>query len=109
MADRDTPKPPQRGTGFPVFPLPRVVETLREVAKYGLHQPRGAFAERLGHQTADSGPFRRKLASFREFGLVSPRGSDIEFTELGTQIAVPVDGDREQAALQAAFFHCDLF
>lgn len=99
----------QRGRGFPVLNLPRATEAVREVVKYGLRQTRGAFAERLGHQTADSGPFRQKLAAFREFGLVTSGGAEIEFTDLGQQVAIPLDADAERAALQVAFFKCELF
>jgi hypothetical protein len=99
----------QRSRGFPILDLLRVVEALREVSKYGMRQPRAAFAERLGHTTPDSGPFRRKLAAFREFGLVLPRGDEVVFTDLGQQLAVPVNARAELDAVRRAFFECRLF
>lgn len=99
----------QRGRGFPVWALPRVVDALRDVVRYGMRQSRPAFAERLGHQTPASGPFRQKLAAFREFGLVTTRGEDIVLTDLGQQVAVPVDRTSERRAVRAAFFECRLF
>ncbi len=107
-------KPPstetrRRGTGFPVVPLPEAARTLRRVAKHGPEHSLGAFAQYLGHGTSNSGPFRAKLAAFRDWKLVTTSGNRVVLTALGKQIAQTDEGPEEVAALRQAFAQCAIF
>lgn len=48
-----------------------------------------AFAQNIGHSTANSGAYRGKLADLRKFGLLKSRG--IEPTDLAFELANPKD------------------
>lgn len=58
-----------------------------------------SFANEVGHASADSGSFRRKVADARKYGLMTPRGT-LEATELGKRLADPRD-ERERAEVIA--------
>jgi hypothetical protein len=104
-------KHPRRapGVGFPSLPLGETVALIRKIASYGNAHSDAAVASFLGHSTANSGPFRSKLAAMRDYGLLSGKGSELTVTPLALEILHPgLDAD-PQASLQAAFMKCKLF
>jgi hypothetical protein len=100
----------RRGIGFPVVPLPETVTILRKAGKHGQEYSMNAFAGYAGHSTSNSGSFKRRLASFRDFGLiVGASGDRVVLTDLGRRVAFPTDPEKERRDLQEAFQNCDLF
>lgn len=100
-------RPSARGRGFPVLSLPSAVEVVRKLGHYGMQHKRSAVWEHLGHQS-DSGPFRKKLAALRDFGLVDSGSATITLTELGRRLAVP-DGSDDKPWLAQAFANVPVF
>jgi hypothetical protein len=97
-----------RGTGFPSLSLEEAVAAIKSAGQYGRAHTDAAFAGYLGHSSANSGPFRSKMAALRDFGLIErPKNGQIPMTELGHEIAHPT-GD-ERALLQRAFFSAKPF
>jgi hypothetical protein len=56
-----------------------------------------AFAQEVGHKSADSGAFKMKIANVRRYGLLPGRG--LEPTELAYTVADPRDDEAEQEAM----------
>jgi len=103
---------PQRkgaGAGFPSMALSDAAEAIRRAGSYGYEHQVEALAQYMGHSTSNSGPFRKKLASLRDFGLVTGRGDSLSLSPLARAIAHPEDADAALAALQEAFFESDVF
>jgi hypothetical protein len=99
----------RRSTGFPVVPLPQAADIVKKAGKYGKAHSRDAFAQYAGHSTPKSGPFRQKMAAFRDWNLVRADGELVELTDLGIRIAFPEDELSLAAALKEAFNSCELF
>lgn len=99
----------QRGKGFPTVALPDAVAILREAGKYGTSHALSAFAGYMGHRTTNSGPFKQRLAAFRDWGLVTTEGQIVKMTALGSQLALPSDPALEPANLLEAFRNCEEF
>lgn len=70
--------------------------------------PFDLFSEITGN-TASSSSFTRKLATCRNFGLVTVTLSKITLTEIAERIFRPRDPHERQAALKDAFLSIDLF
>ena len=68
-----------------------------------------AFAQYLGHKTANSGPYKSKLAALRDWKLIARSSAPIVMTSLGQRVAVPKSDDDELAALREAFEACSVF
>lgn len=97
------------GVGFPSMPLGDAVSLIKKIASYGTTHTDAAVASFLGHSTANSGPFRSKIAAMRDYGLITGRGGDLTVTPLALEIVHPgLDAD-PQASLRAAFGKCKLF
>lgn len=105
----DTSKPRSRSTGFPVVPLPEAVERVSEIARYGKEHARTAFAQYLGHETSDSGPFKRKVAAFRDWGFITTSANTITLTDLAMRLAMPLDDSAFAQDLIEAFRSCAPF
>jgi hypothetical protein len=99
----------RRGVGFPVLTLPEAVKTIHKVSRYGPEHSQGAFAQYLGHGTSNSGPFRAKLAAFRDWKLVTASGNRVVLTELGRQLARASGTQEELPLLRSAFLRFGLF
>jgi hypothetical protein len=104
-----TEKSPKRsrGTGFPRMSLPDAVAAIKSIAAYGFQHEEETVAGYLGHTTANSGPFRTKVAALRDYGLLSADGYSI--TELGQQLSHPdpaAEGE-EREAMKKAFRKSD--
>jgi hypothetical protein len=98
-----------RGAGFPVLDLATAVETIHKVGEHGGEFSNSAFAQYLGHTTANSGPFRSKVASLRDWGLARSQGGRVFLTDLGKAVAKSPEPMTDQALLRSAFFSCKIF
>lgn len=97
------------GVGFPSMPLGDAVSLVKKIASYGNTHTDAAVASFLGHSTANSGPFRSKIAAMRDYGLIAGRGGELTVSPLALEIVHPgLDAD-PQASLRAAFGKCKLF
>lgn len=102
--------PRRRGVGFPVVSLREAVAILQKAGQHGHEYPASAFARYLGHSTTNSGSFKRRLASFRDFGLIAGgTGNQVVLTDLGRRVAHPTDPTMEKQNLWQAFENCDVF
>lgn len=111
-ADADkTPKQPRRtnGVGFPSMPLGEAVTMIKKVASYGTVHTDAAVASFLGHSTANSGPFRAKVAALRDYGFLSGRSGELSVTPLALEIVHPGLDANPEASLREAFLHCKVF
>jgi hypothetical protein len=91
------------------MPLADAVTLIKKIASYGNTHTDAAVASFLGHSTANSGPFRSKVAALRDYGLLAGRGGELTVTELALEIAHPGLGADPAASLRAAFLKCKLF
>jgi hypothetical protein len=105
--DESVRRPPT--TGFPTVALPEAIETIGNIAKYGTRHSRAAFAQYLGHESAYSGPFKTKLAAYRDWGLVTTGRDTVDLTELAVRLALPPDPSRIDEDVIAAFRSCAPF
>lgn len=63
----------------------------------GVAESDESFAQSVGHKSAASGTFRRKIADARKYGLMTPRGT-FEATNLGHQLANPKNDRKRHEA-----------
>lgn len=105
------PRPrPSRGTGFPSMALDDAAGVIKNAGKYGKSHPDAAFAGYMGHDSTNSGPFRAKMASLRDWGLIErPKDGQVPLTELGQHLAHPDSPEAERGLLQDAFFNAKPF
>jgi hypothetical protein len=100
----------KRGVGFPVVGLPEAVEIMKKAGEYGSEHKLSAFAGYMGHSTANSGSFKRRIAAFKDWKFIaSGTGDRVVFTELGRRVAYPTDGFKTKSDLQEAFRNCEIF
>lgn len=99
----------ERSAGFPAMSLPDAVQAVRTIAAYGFTHTPGAVADRLGHSTANSGPFRTKLASLKDYGLMAGRGDTLTVTPLGQDLTHPSPDSDIPSLMVQAFRACTIF
>jgi hypothetical protein len=99
----------KRHVGFPWVALPDAVQVLKKAGRHGNKHSSSAFATYMGLSTENSGTFKRRLAGFRDWKLVTGRGDWVVLTELGQRIAYPTDPDKELQDLQEAFRNSEVF
>lgn len=99
----------QRGAGFPRLSLAQAVDAIKSISAFGFRHNEEAVAGYLGHKTANSGPFRSKVAALRDFDLLSNDGYDV--TSLGQELSHPDPRQPggEQDALKRAFRNAEIF
>lgn len=66
-----------------------------------------SFAKEVGHSTADSGSFRRKVADARKYGLLTPRGT-LQATGLGEKLANPRSEQERQEIIAEMLENIDI-
>lgn len=98
-----------RGASFPTMPLGEAVAIIKKIANYGTTHTNEAVASLLGHTTANSGPYRTKVAALKDFGLLTGRGDDLTVTPLALELTHPGLDANPQTSLAAAFRSCKLF
>lgn len=99
----------RRGKGFPTMDLLSAAETIAMVGGNGADLPVSAFAQYLGHSTANSGPFKSKLAAFRDWSLVTTKNGRVMLTPLGKDFAKAEDPKADAGLLRRAFDSCKVF
>lgn len=101
-----------KGTSFPSLPLRESVDAVVIAGQNGADHHQEAFATYLNHRTANSGAFRAKLASLRDWGLITKRGEKdrVALTGLAQNLvmASPDHYDEADLILQA-FDSCRVF
>jgi hypothetical protein len=98
-----------RGAGFPVMDLATAVEIVHRVGEFGGEFNASTFAQYLGHTTANSGPFRSKVASLKDWGLVTTKGGRMLLTGLGKAVAKSPDPAADPSLLRDTFDSCKIF
>lgn len=74
---------------YPKHTIEDAYEILEKIKKRGDSvSNQSVVADKLGHNSPDSGSFRMKLSSLRQYGLISSRGA-VELTDLGESILYP--------------------
>ncbi len=106
-----TPKATKRprGASFPSMSLSDAVAMIKKIASYGTTHTNAAVASFLGHSTANSGPYRSKIAALKDYGFLNGRGDDLNVTPLALEITHPGLDANIQASMRAAFLKCTLF
>jgi hypothetical protein len=101
----------KRGVGFPSMTLQDAVEAVVVAGQHGREHSQDAFATYLGHSTANSGAFRAKLASLRDWGLLERGDRDrVLLSQLATDLVLAApDGFEDKQLLLAAFESCRPF
>jgi hypothetical protein len=92
-----------RGKGFPVMPLDDAVTATKRAGSYGREHSLDDYAGFLGHSTSNSGPFRRKMAALKDWGLIERDGDRVVLPDLAMRIAHPDSPQDEQGAITQAF------
>jgi hypothetical protein len=98
-----------RGVSFPTMDLAKVVEVIHKVGGHGADFVVSTFAQYCGHQTANSGPFRTKLAAFRDWSMVTTKDGRVLLTDLGKDVARSADPMADEVLLRRAFDACKIF
>ncbi len=98
-----------RGIGFPFLSLPEAVKIVRDAGSYGKQHSASALASYAGHATANSGPFKQKLAALREWGFITTSNGEVSLTDAAMHIAYPTAPDETAQVLMAAFRGCGIF
>ncbi len=98
-----------RSVGFPAVSLPDAAAIMKLAASNGRHHSLTAMAAYLGHATANSGPFRQKLAALKDWGLVAMLGDAVTITDRGMGIALPASPAAELDLMLGAFQGCSIF
>lgn len=107
--DSDGERGPSRGAGFPTMDLATAVELIHRVGEHGGDFSTSAFAQYCGHTTANSGPFRTKVASLRDWALVTTKEGRVLLTDLGKKVAKSPDPMADEALLRSTFDSCKIF
>lgn len=101
----------KRGVGFPLISLQDAVDAIVVAGQNGASHSVDAFAAYLGHQTANSGAFRYKLAALRDYGLIS-RGEKDRVTLSGLAqdlVMLAPEHYKAKHLLLTAFENCRVF
>jgi hypothetical protein len=100
----------KRGAGFPTMDLASAVEVIHRVGGHGADFSLSAFAQYCGHQTPNSGPFKMKLAAFRDWSLVKKNKEGRVFlTDLGLDVARSSKPLADLDLLRRVFDACSIF
>lgn len=98
----------ERGKGFPRLTLYSAVKIIDAAAKFGKTWTKEQFAgfgSQSGAGSAKSGAFAVRVASLRDYGLVTSTKESIAITELGMRVAKPVTDSERSEAIKEAFLN----
>jgi hypothetical protein len=107
--DSSTSDRGRRGLSFPTMALPEVVKIIHKAGGHGADFGLAAFAQYCGHTTANSGPFRTKLAAIRDWSMVTTKTGRVYLTALGKDVGRSEKPLEDQALLRRAFESCKIF
>jgi hypothetical protein len=99
----------RRGVGFPSMGLQDAVDAVVLAGQNGPTHTQDAFATYLGHKTANSGAFRGKLASLRDWGLIARGDRDRVTLSSLAQELVLASPEQPKQLLLTAFESCRVF
>lgn len=101
----------RRGVGFPSLALQDAVDAVVTAGQNGPDHTQDAFATYLGHKTANSGAFRAKLASLRDWGLIARGDRDrVILSGLAQELVLAApDHYEDKQKLLTAFESCRVF
>ncbi|WP_460530459.1 hypothetical protein [Flindersiella endophytica] len=110
-AESAKPQAKKRSAGFPLLPLKESVEAILTIGQNGADHTQDAAAAYLGHSTTNSGAFRSKLASLRDWGLIERGNRDrVTLSALAQQLVLDgLDETSSGELLLAAFESCRIF
>lgn len=113
MAEVTQEKPKEtikaQGASFPSLSLPEAVKIIRDAGSYGKQHSLSALASYAGHTTADSGPFKQKLSSLRQWGFITTSNGTVTLTDAALGIAYPSNENDTTKILLGAFRGCRIF
>lgn len=114
MTEQKSGGPPQskrRSAGFPLMALQDAVDAVVTAGQNGPDHTQDAFATYLGHKTTNSGAFRGKLASLRDWGLIERGDRDrVKLSTLAQDLVLAAPDHYEaKDTLLAAFESCRVF
>lgn len=114
MTEQRSGGPPQsrrRSVGFPLIALQDAVDAVVTAGQNGPDHTQDAFATYLGHKTTNSGAFRAKLASLRDWGLIERGDRDrVKLSSLAQELVLAApDHYQSKDTLLAAFESCRVF
>ncbi|KAA1378546.1 hypothetical protein [Aeromicrobium fastidiosum] len=98
----------KRSKSFPTLPLPDAITIIKSAGEHGMEHSLGAFAKYCGHTSANSGPFKQKLSSFKDWKLVSVNGDRVTITDSSRPLILEKDAASIAAATRSAFTSCDI-
>lgn len=101
----------RRGVGFPQMGLQEALDAIVTAGQNGRDHSHDAFATYLGHSTANSGAFRAKLASLRDWGLIERGDKDrVVLSALAQEFVLTVpEHYQAHRLLLTAFESCRVF
>ncbi|TCC08230.1 hypothetical protein [Kribbella soli] len=99
----------RRSVSFPSLALTEAVRIIHAAGQHGKDFSLPAFATYCGHTTDKSGPFRSKMASFKDWAMVDSKGGRASLTPLGQEIALADRPTEDQELLRKAFRSCAIF
>ncbi len=101
----------RRGGGFPSMSLQEAVDAILVSGQHGPDHGHDAFSTYLGHKTANSGSYRLRLASLRDWGLIERGDRDrVTLSDLAQRLVLAtLDSDETKPLLLAAFESCRVF
>jgi hypothetical protein len=107
----ETTEASRRGVGFPAMSLQDSVDAVVIAGQNGPAHTIDAFATYLGHKTANSGAFRAKLASLRDWGLIARGDRDrVTLTGLAQELVMAApEHHTDKRLLLTAFESCRVF
>lgn len=111
MSEQESSESKRRGVGFPSLSLQDAIDAVVVAGLNGPDHSHDAFAAYLGHQTANSGAFRAKLASLRDWGLIARGDRDrVILSALAQDLVLAVPHHyAEKQLLFTAFESCRIF
>src|SRR4051812_30281046 len=96
----------RRSVSFPSLALAEAVRVIHTAGQHGKDFSIAAFATYCGHTTEKSGPFRSKMASFKDWAMVDSKNGRASLTPLGQEIALADRPLEDQDLLRKAFRSC---
>lgn len=102
----------QRSTGYPRLGLSSAVKIIEEVSKMGKSWKKEQFASfgaKSNSSSAKSGAFAARIASLRDYGLITTDKETIYSTELAQTIAKPITSEERAEAIRQAFLKVGTF
>lgn len=102
----------ERGKGFPRLGLASAIKIIETASKFGKAWPKEQFAgfgSQSGAGSAKSGAFANRVASLKDYGLITSTKDTISLTDLSIQIAKPVTEEEREKSIVESFMNVEIF